>query len=76
MRTTITLAGDVAAAIQRYRRERSVGVSQAVNELIRHGLAVTPPDRPFEQSTVAMGAGIDVTNVAEAIDTLDGPGAR
>lgn len=76
MRTTVTLADDVAAALERYRRDRSVGVSEAVNELIRSGLAARPADRPFEQSTVAMGAGIDVTNVAEAIETLEGTGAR
>lgn len=76
MRTTITLADDVTAAVERHRRERSLGVSEAVNELIRSGLAARVPNQPFVQSTVAMGAGIDVTNVAEAIETLEGPGAR
>lgn len=76
MRTTVTLVEDVAAALERHRRERSIGVSEAVNELIRKGLAATPPDKPFKQSTAAMGAGIDVTNVADAIETLEGPGAR
>ena len=76
MRTTVTLAGDVAAAIEVHRRQRSIGVSEAVNELIRTGLAATPGDQTFRQSTVAMGAGVDPTNVAEAIETLEGPAAR
>ena len=39
MRTTITLADDVAAALEKLRRERSVGLSEAVNDLVRAGLA-------------------------------------
>lgn len=38
MRTTVSLADDVAAAVQRLRKERSIGLSEAVNELIRAGL--------------------------------------
>ena len=44
MRTTLTLADDVAAAVERLRRERSIGMSEAVNELVRAGL--TTQDRP------------------------------
>jgi Ribbon-helix-helix protein, copG family len=76
MRTTVTLARDVAAAVERHRRERGVGVSEAVNELVRRGLAPRPPSEPFRQATFDMGAGIDVANVAEAIETLEGPAAR
>lgn len=76
MRTTITLASDVAAAVERHRSERGVGLSEAVNELVRRGLAERPASEPFRQSTVDMGAGIDVSNVAEAIETLEGPAAR
>lgn len=78
MRTTITLDADVAAAIDRVRRERSVGLSQAVNELVRAGLVTTKPKRePFVQKTYPMGpALIDVTNVWEAIEAAEGPDAR
>jgi hypothetical protein len=77
MRTTITLEPDVAAAVHALRRERHVGVSAAVNELIRSGLGRTPVARePFEQRTSAMGARIGVANVAEALELLDGPAAR
>ena len=43
MRTTLSLDDDVAAAVQRLREERHVGLSEAVNELIRAGLACPAP---------------------------------
>jgi hypothetical protein len=76
VRTTITLAEDVAAAVERIRRERSLGLSEAVNELIRSGLVARRKPRGFKQRTHDMGQGIDYTNVAEAVETLDGPAAR
>ncbi len=77
MRTTITLADDVAAAIERERRRRGVGLSDAVNELVRAGLSAENPARPFKQKTHDLGkAAIDLSNIAEAIETLDGPDAR
>lgn len=76
MRTTINLADDVAAAVDKVRRERSIGVSEAVNELVRAGLAGADPVTPFHQTTHDLGNGIDYSNVADAIETLDGPMAR
>ena len=76
MRTTVTLADDVAAAVERLRRERSVGVSEAVNDLIRQGLVADRRERRFTQKTHDLGTGVDYANVAEAIETLDGPAAR
>lgn len=77
MRTTLTLADDVAAAVEKVRRERSVGLSEAVNDLVRAGLLhQRQPPTPFEQQTHDLGDGIDYSNVADAIETLDGPAAR
>jgi hypothetical protein len=77
VRTTITLADDVAAAVERLRRERSLGVSEAVNELIRNGLVRDRRPRRFAQQTHDLGPErIDFANIAEAIETLDGPSAR
>ncbi len=73
MRTTITFETDVAAAIEQVRRERSLGVSEAVNELVRAGLVAKGPRKRFVQKTHDLGIGIDVTNVAEAIESLEGP---
>jgi hypothetical protein len=38
MRITVTLDDDVAAAIERRRRERNQSLKQVVNELLRVGL--------------------------------------
>lgn len=76
MRTTVNLADDVAAAVKRLRRERGIGVSEAVNELIRAALRNAPARGRFKQRTSKLGLRIDVTNVAEAIDLLEGPDAR
>jgi DNA-binding transcriptional LysR family regulator len=40
MRTTLSLDDDVAAAVQRLREERNLGLSEAVNELVRAGLGI------------------------------------
>lgn len=72
MRTTITLADDVAAAIEKLRHERSIGLSEAINDLVRAGLTERPV-APFRQQTHKLETGIDVSNVADAIEALDGP---
>lgn len=77
MRTTVNLADDVAAAVEKLRRERGIGLSDAVNDLVRSGLTAAPQRRPFRQRTHDLGSDrIDVSNVAELIETLDGPAGR
>lgn len=77
MRTTISLDPDVAAAVGELRKARNIGLSAALNELARAGLATTSTTRRrFVQRSVAMGAGIDVSNVAETLELLEGPGHR
>jgi len=76
MRTTVTLDDDVAAAVGRIRRERGVGVSQALNELARAGLLVKRRPQRHRQRTASLSLSVDATNVAEALEQLDGPAAR
>jgi metal-responsive CopG/Arc/MetJ family transcriptional regulator len=76
VRTTVTFDDDVAAALDRLRRERSIGLSEAVNELVRAGLRMRRDARPFRQRTKRLGLRIDVTDVAEALEQLEGPAAR
>jgi len=77
MRTTVTLASDVAAAVEQMRRERGMGLSEAVNELARRGLVDEKrPRRPFEQKTYAMGVKLDLTNIGRVLEELDGPTHR
>ncbi|MGH3320632.1 MAG: hypothetical protein ACRDN9_10690 [Streptosporangiaceae bacterium] len=76
MRTTLSLDDDVAAAAQRLRDERHIGLSEAVNELVRAGLAAPSERRTFRQRTADLGLRVDVSDVADALERLDGPDAR
>jgi hypothetical protein len=76
MRTTVEFDSDTAAAVDVLRREAGLGVSEAVNELIRRGLAATAPQTEFRQRTHPLGIRIDVSNVAEALEILDGVATR
>ncbi len=76
MRTTVEFDDDTARAVERCRRDRGIGVSQAVNELIRRGLLARDTAPTFQQRTRRLGLMIDVSNVADALETLEGPEAR
>jgi len=76
MRTTVDLEPDVLAAIEALQRTRHLGRSEAVNELVRAGAVVSRPREPFVQRTTAIGVRIDVSNVAEALEALEGPSHR
>ena len=77
MRTTITLARDVAAAVERLQRDRGRGVSDAVNELIRRGLTSPGERQPFRQTTSSMGEpSLPLDDVAGLLEVLDGPASR
>lgn len=76
MRTTVEFEGDVAKAIDELRRDEGLGVSDAVNELIRRGMLPRAELTPFRQQTYPLGLKIDVSNVAEALDAIDGPDHR
>jgi hypothetical protein len=72
MRTTVTLADDVAAGVEKVRRERDLGLSEAVNDLIRAGLAERGDRRPIDFPAYDMGpAKIDVSNIGEAIEAIE-----
>lgn len=72
MRTTITFEPDTAAVVEQVRRERSVGISAAVNELIRRAVAAPGPSRrTFTQKTSAGHARMDLTDISAVLDLLD-----
>lgn len=75
MRTTVTFDEDTAAAVEQLRRERGVGISAAVNELVRRAVTRQERAHPFVQRTSAGHAKIDVTDVGAALEFLDGPAA-
>ncbi len=76
MRTTVEFDPDTSKAIEQLRSEQGRGVSEAVNELIRRGMIATPVRQPFVPRTSPLGLMIDVSNIADALDLLEGPEAR
>jgi hypothetical protein len=76
MRTTVEFDADTARAVEKVRRDRGVGVSEAVNELIRRALVPRPAAPAFRQRTAQLGLRVDVSNVADALEALDGATAR
>ena len=75
MRTTVELDRDTAQAVQALRKQGR-GVSEAVNELIRRGMMAPPQEKPFVARPRRLGVRIDVSNIADALDLLEGPEAR
>jgi Arc/MetJ family transcription regulator len=71
MRTTINLDDDVAREVARLRRERGLGMSEAVNELVRAGLRPPRTDYTYKHPTRKMGALVDLSNVADVLELLD-----
>ena len=72
MRITVEFDDDTAQALAHLRRESGMGLSEAVNALVRRGLLTEASPAPFVQQTRPLGMRTDVTNVAEAIDLLEG----
>ncbi len=76
MRTTVEFDADTARAIEAHRRERGLGVSEAVNELIRRGLLAQPDRATFRQRSAPLGVHVDVSSVADALEHLEGASSR
>lgn len=78
MRTTVTLAPDVAAAVEEIRRREGRGLSDVVNDLARRGLATDVPERkPFVQKVSSNGVPlIPLDDISEALEILEGPWHR
>lgn len=71
MRTTVRLDPEVEAAAEDLRRERHIGLGEAVTELARAGLARQEKATAFRQRTASVGLKVDVTNVADTPELLD-----
>jgi hypothetical protein len=78
MRTTLTIDDDIAAILERLRKNRQVSLKELINEALRRGLSeMTGPTkrRPgFRTRAVSLGglriASID--NVGEALAVAEG----
>lgn len=53
------------------RREEGVGISEAVNRLIRAGLARPPRQPGYRHRVTPLGLKVDVTDVASVLEILD-----
>ena len=71
MRTTLNLDDDVVAEVERLRREEGFGLSEAVNALIRRGLAQPRRRTKYEHRSADIGLRIDVTDIGAVLDVLD-----
>lgn len=73
MRTTLTLDADVAALLESVRRERGIGLKEAVNDALREGLRRQglPRQRRTRYRTKATSLGRcfvgSLDNVADAL---------
>ena len=82
MRTTLTLDKDVAAQLERLRRERDVPFKQVVNEALRQGLlhlsSARPARKRFRTRSVSLGRCLigSLDDVAEALDVAEGENLR
>ena len=71
MRTTFTLDDDVAAEVERLRREEGLGLSQAVNRLARRGMAQPRRASKYEHRAADVGLRVDVSDIGTVLDVLD-----
>lgn len=71
MRTTLSLDDDVMAEVDRLRRDEGIGVSEAINRLVRQGLARPRSTEPYRHHTARLGLKVDVTDIGAVLDLLD-----
>jgi hypothetical protein len=80
MRTTMTLQPDVAEKLRDEMGRTGESFKDTVNRVLRDGLALRsrPPRRPFVIVPRRLGLhpGVDIDNVAELLERLEGPDFR
>lgn len=72
MRTTVNLTPDVEAEVARLRREEGLGTSEAIVLLARRGMHRAKAPHSFTQRSTRLGALVDIGNIGEVLDLLDG----
>ena len=82
MRTTLTLDDELAARLRALARRSGRAFRDVVNETLQRGLARVPAcsaRTPFRVVTRDLGAlrpGLNLDNIAELIERVEGPLAR
>jgi len=78
MRTTLTLDDDVAALLERVRKNRKTGLKETVNEALREGLrqmAAPPKQRePYRTPSTNLGPSLigSLDNIGQALEIAEG----
>jgi hypothetical protein len=77
MRTTLTLADDVASELQRLQKERGSSFKTLVNEALREGLIQLEhphPARTFKTETLSLGRCLlgDLNDISEVLAAGEG----
>jgi hypothetical protein len=80
VRTTLTLDDDVARRLEAEARRSRRSFKAVVNETLRAGLLrrSAPPAKPFRVKATRLGLleGVDLANVEQLLDRLDGAHRR
>jgi hypothetical protein len=76
MRTTLSIDDDIAAQLERIRKQRGLRLKDLINEALRRGLRdLTSRNKPsgrFQTRSVALGrAYVSIDNVAEALASVE-----
>ena len=78
MRTTLTIDDDLAAILDRRRREEDKSLKELVNDALRRGLTDTAPtaksQKPFRTRSVDLGRCLigEIVSTSEAIAFAEG----
>lgn len=80
MRTTMTLEEDVILQLKDEMGRTGTSFKETVNRVLRDGLALRsrPPRRAFvlQPRRLGLRPGVDIDNVAELLEQLEGPDFR
>ena len=72
MRVRVTVAPDVAAELERLRRQEGLDVGDALNLLARRGMAAkAAARRPYVHRSHALGLRVGVSNLTDALEIIE-----
>lgn len=77
MRTTLSIDDDVAAMLEKVRRDRETSLKHVINEALRRGLlemnARRKPRKPYRTPSVDLGTPLmNIDNIAEVLAVVEG----
>ncbi len=71
MRTTLNLDADVAAEVERMRRDEGIGLSEVINRLARRAIAFRVDRHIYEPESVPLGLSVGVSTIGDVLYLLD-----